>query len=69
MSYWLDSSTDATEVTGAALDTTVVAPTGAHIVHVQATGEGGSTCVGEVAVTVFSLQAQARSCHRTREHQ
>ena len=54
MSYWLDSSTEATEVTGAALDTTVVAPTGAHIVHVQATGEGGSTCVGEVAVTVFS---------------
>jgi hypothetical protein len=54
MSYWLDSSTTPTVLTGATLDTTIVAPSGAHTVHVQATGESGSVCVAEVNVTVFS---------------
>ncbi len=54
MSYWLDSSTQTTDFNGSSIDTTVASPTGAHILHVQATGENGSVCVSQVALTIYS---------------
>lgn len=57
MSYWLDNSTQTTEVTGTAIATTVVSPTGAHVIHVQATGENGSVCISQATLTVFEISS------------
>src|ERR1700722_5474938 len=52
MGYSLDNSSDTTVVDGSSIDTSVLAGSGAHTLHVKAWGDNGSSCVTDVTITV-----------------
>jgi hypothetical protein len=52
MGFSLDSSSNTTIVNSATINATVTATTGAHTLHVKAWGNGGASCVTDVAITV-----------------
>jgi hypothetical protein len=52
MGYSLDNSSDTTVVDGSSIDTSILAGSGAHTLHVKAWGDNGSSCVTDVAITV-----------------
>jgi hypothetical protein len=52
MGYSLDNSANTTIVAGTSLNTSVTAVAGAHTLHVKSWGNGGASCVTDVAVTV-----------------
>jgi hypothetical protein len=59
MGYSLDNSSDTTIIDGTSIDTSVLAGTGGHTVHVKAWGDKGSSCVTDVAITVTTAAATA----------
>jgi hypothetical protein len=52
MGYSLDNSANTTIVAGISLNAIVTTATGAHTVHVKSWGNGGASCVTDVAITV-----------------
>jgi hypothetical protein len=52
MGYSLDNSANTTIVAGTSLNAIVTAATGAHTLHVKSWGNGGASCVTDVAITV-----------------
>jgi hypothetical protein len=52
MGYSLDNSASTTIVYSSSLNASVTASTGAHTVHVKSWGQGGASCVTDVAITV-----------------
>lgn len=52
MGYSLDSSASTTIVAKTSLNANVTAPVGVHTLHVKAWGNGGASCVTDVAITV-----------------
>jgi hypothetical protein len=52
MGFSLDNSPNTTIVNASSINTSVSASTGAHTLHVKSWGQGGASCVTDVAVTV-----------------
>lgn len=52
MGFSIDNSTTTTIVNGSSLNSAVSSATGAHTLHVKSWGNGGSSCVSNVAVSV-----------------
>jgi hypothetical protein len=52
MGYSLDNNASTTIVYSSSLNASVTASTGAHTVHVKSWGQGGASCVTDVAITV-----------------
>jgi hypothetical protein len=53
MGYSLDNSGNTTIVISSSLNTSVTAAAGAHTLHVKSWGNGGASCVTDVAITVI----------------
>ena len=62
MGYSLDNSTNTTIVYATSVNAAVVAPAGAHVLHVKSWGNQGASCVTNVAINVVATaQAAAPS--------
>jgi hypothetical protein len=61
MGYSLDSSSETTIVDKTSIELSVQASAGSHTLHVKAWGEGGVSCVTDVAVTVTGSVATVPS--------
>lgn len=59
MGYSLDNSANTTIVVRTSLHASVTAATGAHTLHVKSWGNGGASCVTDVAITVRGTDAPA----------
>lgn len=59
--YSVDDSSSTTTVSGTVLNTSVSVGTGGHTVHVKSWGNGGASCVSNVAVTVTATSSAAPS--------
>jgi hypothetical protein len=61
MGYSLDNSPSTAVVYSNSLSASVTASTGAHTVHVKSWGQGGASCVTDVAITVTTAAVAATS--------
>jgi hypothetical protein len=52
MAYSIDNNADAPAVSGKSLDTSISAPTGAHVLHVKSWGNNGAGCAASVSIDV-----------------
>ena len=59
MGYSLDNSANTTIVVGTSLNASVTAATGVHTLHVKSWGNGGASCVTDVAITVQGAATSA----------
>jgi hypothetical protein len=57
MGYSLDNNSSTTIVYSSSLNASITASTGAHTVHVKSWGQGGASCVTDVAITVTTAAA------------
>ncbi|MFP5227103.1 MAG: hypothetical protein ACLGXA_05695 [Acidobacteriota bacterium] len=55
MGYSLDNSPNTTIVYGSSINASVSAATGTHTLHVKSWGQGGASCVTDVAITVSGV--------------
>jgi hypothetical protein len=61
MGYSLDNSAGNTIIYSTSINTSISASTGAHTLHVKSWGQGGASCVTDVAVTVSGAAPPAAS--------
>ncbi len=61
MGFSFDSSSSTTTLSGASMSASVVAPTGAHILHVKSWGNQGASCVTNVTLNVIPAATPASS--------
>lgn len=59
--YSLDSNTDASIVSGAAIQTQIVAQSGTHVLHVKAWNNQGVGCVADVTIAVTDSYSPSKS--------